>query len=344
MTDLALKIDEMKVFLAEAIRYHLPILMTSAPGVGKSDVAKQACIDAGANMILSHPAIEDPTDVKGMPWIIDGRATFVPFGEMSLAMVADKPTVWMLDDLGQATAAMQAAYMQPLQARCANLHRISEHVTFIGATNRRADRAGVSGILEPVKSRFASIVELVPDVDSWCRWALDHDVPADLIAFLRFTPDLLSAFVPSNDMVNSPSPRTWANAARLLHLNLPRRTQSIALAGAVGAAAAEQLQAFRDLIATMPSVDAILLNPQTAPIPTSSSTLYAVSCALAYRATKGNFDRVAQYLTRLMTDHAEFAAHCVKDAVRRTPDITQTTAYVRLIVGDFGQLVSGGSR
>ena len=147
MTDLALKIDEMKVFLAEAIRYHLPILMTSAPGVGKSDVAKQACIDAGANMIpFCIPPSRIPTDVKGMPWIIDGRATFVPFGEMSLAMVADKPTVWMLDDLGQATAAMQAAYM-----RCRFKHAAqapapnqSEHVTFIGAVGTGGQTAQAS--------------------------------------------------------------------------------------------------------------------------------------------------------------------------------------------------------
>jgi AAA domain (dynein-related subfamily) len=337
-------IKEMVVFLASAIKAKLPVLITGAPGIGKSDLVDQSAALAGADMILSHPAVSDPTDAKGLPWVVDGSATFLPFGELHRAINATRPTVWFLDDLGQATPAVQASFMQLLLARRVNGHAISDHVTFIAATNRRTDRAGVSGILEPVKSRFASIVELVPDVDSWCQWALDHDVPPELIAFLRFKPDLLCAFTASNDLVNSPVPRTWSHAAKILALGLPAGVQHAALAGAVGDAAATELLAFLRLYAQLPSIDAILLTPTTAPIPTAPASLYAVASALAYRANKGNFDRIAQYCQRLMTAHGEFAALCVRDCVRRQPEVTQTTAYVRLAVGDFGQLISGGNR
>jgi hypothetical protein len=337
-------INEMIVFLGAAIAARLPVLITGAPGIGKSDIVDQAAKTASADVILSHPAVSDPTDAKGLPWVVDGSATFLPFGELQRAISADRPTVWFLDDLGQATPAVQASFMQLLLARRVNGHAISDHVTFIAATNRRSDRAGVSGILEPVKSRFASIVELVPDVDSWCSWALDHDVPPELIAFLRFKPDLLCAFTASNDLVNSPVPRTWSHAAKILTLGLPTGVQHAALSGAVGDAAATELLAFLRLYAQLPSIDQILLTPTTAPIPTAPASLYAVASALAYRANKGNFDRIAQYCQRLMSAHGEFAALCIRDCVRRQPDVTQTTAYVRLAVGDFGQLISGGSR
>ncbi len=75
-------------------------------------------------------------------------------------MTATKLTACFIDDLGQATPAVQAAAMQLILARTLNGHRVSDHVVFIAATNRRTDRAGVSGILEPVKSRFATLVEL----------------------------------------------------------------------------------------------------------------------------------------------------------------------------------------
>src|SRR5882672_2269079 len=337
-------IQEMIVFLGAAIAARLPVLITGAPGIGKSDLVDQSARAAGADMILSHPAVSDPTDAKGLPWVVNGAATFLPFGELHRAIHATQRTVWFLDDLGQATPAVQASFMQLLLARRVNGHALSEHVTFIAATNRRTDRAGVSGILEPVKSRFAAIVELVPDVDSWCSWALDNDVPPELIAFLRFKPDLLCAFTASNDLVNSPVPRTWSHAAKILNLGLPAGVQHAALAGAVGDAAANELLAFLRLYAQLPSIDQILLTPTTAPIPTAPASLYAVASALAYRANKGNFDRIAQYCQRLMSAHGEFAALCVRDCVRRQPDVTQTTAYVRLAVGDFGQLISGGNR
>jgi hypothetical protein len=335
---------EMRAFLAAAIAARLPILIQGAPGIGKSDLVDLAARDAGADLILSHPAVSDPTDAKGLPWAVDGRATFLPFGDLRRAIEADKPTVWFLDDLGQATPAVQASFMQLLLARQVNGHKISDHITFLAATNRRTDRAGVSGILEPVKSRFDSIVELVPDVDSWCEYALDHDVPPELIAFLRFKPDLLCAFVPSNDLVNSPVPRTWTHASNILKLGLTAAVQHQALAGAIGEGAATELLAFLRLYAQLPSIDAILISPSSAPIPDSPSALYAVTAALAHRATQGNFDRIAQYCQRLMSAHGEFAALCVRDCVRRQPDVTQTAAYVRLAVGDFGQLISGGTR
>lgn len=337
-------IRELFTFLAGAIAARMPVLITGAPGIGKSEVIDQARTAAGADLILSHPAVADPTDAKGLPWVVNGNATFLPFGDLRRAIEADKPTVWFLDDLGQATPAVQASFMQLLLARQVNGHAISDHVTFIAATNRRTDRAGVSGILEPVKSRFASIVELTPDVDSWCEWAIDHDVPVELIAFLRFKPDLLCAFIASNDLVNSPVPRTWSHAAKILKLGLPSGVQHAALAGAIGEAATTELLAFLRLYAQLPSIDQILLTPDAAPIPDSPSALYAVTAALAHRATQGNFDRIAKYCQRLMSAHGEFAALCVRDCVRRQPDVTQTTAYVRLAVGEFGQLISGGTR
>jgi hypothetical protein len=337
-------IDDLKVLLSEAIENRDPVMVTGAPGIGKSDLFWWAASDADADIILSHPAVSDPTDIKGLPWVVDGAASFLAFGDLRRAIEATRPTVWVFDDLGQATPAVQASAMQLFLAREVNGHKISPFVTFFAATNRRTDRAGVSGILEPVKSRFITIVELQADILSWCRWALDHDVPPELIAFLRSFPDLLSAFVPSADLTNSPCPRTWAHAARLLrYKRLSASARHEALSGAVGEAAANQLLVYLRMYAELVNVDQILLNPATAPIPTSPSQLYAIVSALAYRATAGNFDRIGQYITRLMDGHREFAALCVKDSVRRHPETTQTAAYVRLAVGDFGQLLSGSA-
>ena len=162
-----MRASQLTSFLAAAIPARLPVLITGAPGVGKSQIVEQAAASAGADLILSHPAVADPTDAKGLPWVAkDGEsATFLPFGELARAIRAERPTVWFLDDLGQAPAAVQASFMQLLLARRVNGHALPEHVSFVAATNRRTDRAGVSGILEPVKSRFVSMIGLEPNLD-----------------------------------------------------------------------------------------------------------------------------------------------------------------------------------
>ena len=331
--------------LSVMIPARLPLLITGAPGVGKSDIIGQAAAGAGEDLIISHPAVSDPTDFKGLPWFAQGDAyaSFKPFGEFHIALTAVKPTVWLLDDLGQAPPSVQAACMQLLLARRVNGHILPDFVTFVAATNRRVDRAGVSGILEPVKSRFPSIVELEPDVDSWCQWAYSHGVPPSLIAFLRYKPDMLCAFQATADLTNSPVPRTWAHLAKLEALNLPAALEAQAMAGSVGEGASLEYLAFRKMANSLVNLDAILLNPDKAKIPSKPDELYATSIGLASRANSTNFNRIATYAGRMFTDadKGEFAVLMIRDAIRRDQTIQNDDSFVRLMSGPLGQLISG---
>jgi hypothetical protein len=340
-----MKPSQLISFLSRTIPARLPVLIVGAPGIGKSDLVAQAAAAAGADLIISHPAVADPTDVKGLPWVAKGaeHATFLPFGELARALKATTPTVWFLDDLGQAPPSVQASFMQLLLARRVNGHVLPDCVTFLAASNRRTDRAGVSGILEPVKSRFVAIVELEPDLDEWTQWALGQDdMPPELVAFLRFRPELLSAFVPSADLTNCPLPRTWAHAGKLLALDLPDNILLAAVAGAVGQGAAIELMAFLRMFRELPNIDAILLDPDGPVIPKDPAALYAVTTALAVRTTVENFAAVARYAQRLVDAlHGEFATLLIRDAVRRTPSVTDSPAFIRLAAGEIGQLIGG---
>lgn len=335
---------QLSAFLSEAIPARLPILITGAPGIGKSDLVAQAAINAKAELILSHPAVADPTDAKGLPWPgKEGKeATFLPFGDLAKAIRATQATVWFLDDLGQASPAVQASYMQLLLARQVNGHALPDCVTFVAATNRRTDRAGVTGILEPVKSRFTSIIELQANLDDWCEWALHAGLPPMLIAFLRFRPDLLSQFVPSADLTNSPSPRTWSHVAKLEALNLSLQVEQVAFAGAVGEGASVEYLAFRKMAAALVSIDTILAKPKEAPIPVKVNELFAISVGLASRANHKNLGAVLTYTTRMQEQQkGEYAALVIRDTLRRNPTINNTQAYIDMACGPLGALISG---
>src|SRR5262245_10832949 len=108
-----MKPSELATLLHGAIPARMPILVTGAPGIGKSNIIEDVCRELAADLILSHPAVADPTDARGLPWADgQGGATFLPFGELARALRATQLTVWFLDDLGQAPPAVQASFMQ----------------------------------------------------------------------------------------------------------------------------------------------------------------------------------------------------------------------------------------
>lgn len=344
MTATTLRPGQLSALLARTIPAHLPVMITGAPGVGKSDVVTQAAAQAGARLILSHPVTSDPTDYKGLPFPSQDRtrADFLPFGDLAELVTAKDLTVYFLDDLGQAPASVQAAAMQLILARQINGHRVSDNVVFVAATNRRQDRAGVSGILEPVKSRFCAIVELAPTVDDWSKWAVSAGVPAEVIAYIRFRPDNLQDFKPSPDMTNSPSPRTWAQCGRLVSLGLPADLEYPAYAGAIGEPAAAEFVGFLRVFRDLPSIDSVLLSPQTAPIPGNLSALYAISTALAHKANPQNIGRILDYAQRLLSaGKGEFAALLMRDAYQRAPAIASTPEFIQHAAGELGALIAG---
>lgn len=321
------------------------LLLTGPPGVGKSDLVAQACREAGVDVLVSHPAVADPTDFKGMPWVWSAegstRADFVPFADFHRALTAPRPLVWFFDDLGQASPSVQAAIMQLLLARRVNTHVLPNHVSFMAATNHRTDRAGVSQIIEPVKSRFVTIVEVEPHLEDWCAWAYAHAIHPAVIAFVRLRPDLLCAFQPSPELTQSPTPRAWVHVSRLLTLGLPAPVQTEAIRGAVGLGAAMEVMAFLQAIDTMPEIDRILAQPEQADMPQKLDVRFAVVSALAARATPEHWEAIAIYAERLeRAGHGEFAVLLLRDVCRRYPDLILTPTFERLSAGPLGQLIT----
>jgi hypothetical protein len=331
-----MKPTQLKAFLGHAIQHRQSVLIKARPGVGKSDIVEQTCKDAGVHLIISHPVVSDPTDYKGLPYASNGQANFLPYGELHKIMIATEPTVFFLDDLGQAPPAVQAACMQLLLARQINGHAVSDHVTFIAATNRKEDKAAVSGLLEPVKSRFKSIVELDVNHEDWVRWALTiGNMPTELISFIRFKPKILEEFHPTKDIVNTVSPRTVAAVGQWQNSGLDKSLYFEVFKGAAGEGFANEYTAFLNILKDLPNIDQILMNPDSVQVPKEPSVLCAVGGALASRVNDINATNVFSYIKRLPQEHA---MACVKDMTIRKPEILQTRAYISF-AADTGNIV-----
>lgn len=344
---ISLKHKQAALLLGKYMDARIPVLLTGAPGVGKSSIVEQAAKTAGYDIILSHPVVSDPTDAKGLPWPgKDGEtARFLPFGDLARAIEATRPTVWFLDDLGQASPAVQASYMQLLLARQVNGHKLPECITFVAATNRRSDRAGVQGILTPVISRFGAVIGIEVSTDDWSEWALGANLPAELISFIRFRPDLLHLQDTRkvDDMENFPCPRTWEFAGKAIQMGLPEILEFAALAGAVGEGTAIELRAFLSMVrSNLPNPDSIIMDPDNANIPERPDLLWAVSTALAKKATETNCGRIFRYAQRMFASgKAEFSVLMVKDINRLNPGLCNTPEWTKLCLTDLGKSFLG---
>lgn len=314
-------------FLKFSIQHNMPVMVSGAPGTGKTDIVSDVVLNQlGYNLLIGHPVVDEAIDYKGLPFAVNGKAEFLPYGNLRIMLEANEPTVFFFDDFGQADISVQKAIMQLLLSRSINGKKISPHIVFVAATNRQQDKAGVSAILEPVKSRFKSIVELTVNLDDWVNWAIKNNIPSDLVSFIRFRPNLLTDFQPTREIKNSPSPRTIASVADYLKSKLPNQLEYEVFCGAVGEAFTAQFMAFLKLSRKLPNPKSILSNPSTAPVPESPDERYAITGALSYTVASETLPNFITYLDRLPP---EFSVLGMKDAIKRIgKDIVMHPAFV----------------
>ena len=315
-----MKISDCKTILTACINASRRVLLVGPPGIGKTAIVKEVQKELNADLTVIYGSISDPTDFKGLPCIIDGKPEIKPFGELERIFNADKLHIVFADDIGQGAPAVQAAQMSFLDRVKAN-----KNVVVIGATNRREDRAGVSGLLEPIKSRFDSIIHVDFDMEDWIdTWALDN-LPVELVAFNKFRPGLMYSGNPTADLVNNPCPRTVESLGALMGMNIPLHLQLETYKGAVGEGYAAEFIGFMQIYTKLPSIDAILLHPDAIEMPTQPAVIYALSLGLARKASQNTIERILKFTDRMPP---EFQVLMIRDAVKHGQTICNTKAFI----------------
>ena len=300
-----------------------PVFIWGSPGTGKSSVVNQLAIELGIALRDIRALLLDPVDLRGLPFVgKDGRSQWAT----PEFLPQDGAGILFLDELNAAPAMVQASCYQLVLDRRLGEYRLPEGWAIVAAGNRDSDRAATTRMPTPLRNRFVHIAFEV-DVQEWSEWAIKANVRPEVIAFIRFRPELLSAF--DRDANAFPSPRSWEFVSRIVNSRPNSSAEHELIAGAVGTGAATEFSAFLRMFRELPNIDSILLNPTQEPVPENAAAQYAVASALARCASDTNFDRICLYLNRLPT---EFRVLCVRDATLREPAIRCTAGYVRWAV------------
>lgn len=324
-----------------------PVMGWSAPGVGKSTGAREAARILGEmdhnkverkgkptkkepfSFIDLRLSLREPSDLLGVMWpdvtkneVRNFHASFLPRSGRGIIC---------LDELPQATQLMQGAASQLVLDRRVGEYELPEGWYVVACGNRMSDKSATNAMPMHMRNRFIHLyVEC--DLDSWVTWALDHGIDVRVIAFLKFRRELLHQFDPQAKGEAFPTPRTWEYISDLLRTwKGDRSLLEVLIKGTVGEAAGSQFCAFLRVADKLPSIDGIIMNPKTAPIPDDMNVLYATVTALSGRATKDNLASIVIYFNRI-TDlgKPDFAMAAIKELTNRRdgPALTQTRAFI----------------
>src|SRR6185437_612123 len=297
-----------------------PVFVWGGPGIGKSAVVRQLAASLEVPLQDVRALLLDPVDLRGLPYLgSDGRSKWATPDFLP----QDGSGILFLDELNAAPAMIQASCYQLVLDRKLGEYTLPNEWAIVAAGNRDSDRAITTRMPTPLRNRFVHL-EFEVDAQEWSEWAIQAGIRAEVLAFLRFRPEVLSLF--DRDANAFPSPRSWEFVSRMLDSPPDRSIEHELFAGAVGTGAATEFSAFLRMFRELPNIDAILLNPLLEPVPENAAAQYAVASALARCASDLNFDRICLYLERMPT---EFRVLCVRDASLREPGIRHTPSYTK---------------
>jgi hypothetical protein len=263
--------------------------------------------------------LRDPVDVLGTPNNTGEYTRWVPPEEFYKLRTGRVGLI--LEELSDAPIPMQNALCGVIYDRRAGNLQLSEQIHIIATGNRTENKSGANRITSKLANRTRRF-DFQENLEDLTAYALDNDWKTDLIQFLRFRPGLISDFDP-NRFAN-PTPRSWERV-NLVPDGLDASLFLENVIGEVGEGAAAEYVGFRRIYSQLPNIDALLLDPKNAQVPTDPAVRYAITGALARKATVDNIDRVTAYTARLP---AEFAVMTIKDAIKLTPKITSTRAFI----------------
>ena len=178
------------------------------------------------------------------------------------------------------------------------------------------------------RNRIVEIVVSKPDSDQWLDWALNNDIDPSVMAWVRQFPHALSSYTEDgqgdNPYIYNPrkvqtayvTPRSLAIASNIVSTRDRNDVSAMiaALKGAIGEAAARDMQAFIDYQDQLPSWDSIIQSPKTAKVPDSTGACAVLVFGAISKIDKGNVNQFFEYLTRFEAEwQACFAINVAKN-------------------------------
>src|SRR4029079_2435960 len=159
--------------LIRCLSHEQSVLLLSPPGVGKSDVVRQAAATEGLQCTSLLGTQIAPEDVSGVPRVVGERSVFCP--PRVLLPERPGPFCLFLDELPACAPDVQKAFYSLLLERRVGEHRLPPGAWVVAAGNRAEDRALVRSLSSALINRVI-ILHVRVDLREWLIWAKGHGI------------------------------------------------------------------------------------------------------------------------------------------------------------------------
>lgn len=292
---------------------HKVPLLRSSPGMGKSSLIHQIAHDGNFKVLDLRLAGCDPTDINGYPYLDPKTGAFTQVA-LDAFPLCDRPLpsrmvdgvqkpysgwIILLDELTSASQAVQAAVYKPILDHMIGLRKIHPLAYIVGCGNLETDNA----VVEPLSTALASRVihiNLHNDLDCFLNIAYERKFNQKIIAYITWKGLAgVTNFDPSNQADTYACARTWEFMSDLMIKDMPDEEFTPLAAGTIGEAMGLEFSSFCSIYLDLPSIPAILANPDTHFVPDRPDIQYALTSALSGAVKADNIGEIITYLSRL---------------------------------------------
>lgn len=298
------------------------VLLVGPPGIGKTGRMHAAAKACGMELVTMRASLSERIDFGGclIPDRQAGVTRTLPLELLHKLKQSKKPTCLFIDDMGQAPMDVQAAIMKLFDPG-----ELPDNVLITGATNRPGDKAGVTAMCEPLRSRFDSAYSIPTpgceaspkggtllhdwktELEGWIGWAQSNKAAPEIIAYHMTTggKDLYSWTPQADPSVRMPDYRTWGTMIKRWTHGL-RDLDDVS--ATIGKPVALSFLAFARIRGQLPMPDQVWTDPMHAPLPIEPSAYWLVACVLGEAVGRTTAPAFIQYIERMPRIYTAFAS------------------------------------
>jgi hypothetical protein len=247
-----------------------------------------------------------------------------------------KPLVIMLDEFTKGADPvknMLHPMLEKANPRLGDIPLTTSPPTIVFLTGNLSTDGVGDNLKAHSRNRLVPVTISKPDADQWIEWAINKGIEPEVIAWVNRFPHAMASYTdagqgdnpyiynPRKAMTAFVSPRSLATASNIVRSRKQNDPDTViaALSGAVGEAAARDMQAYIEFADQLPTWEATVTGPGTAPVPTSPGACAIVVFGAISRVTKETMTPFMQYLERFAPEwQAVFAINIAKAPAKQS--------------------------
>ena len=307
-------------------------LVRGEPGIGKSTmlstIAKALPNHNAAYMDVPNMDLGD----IAMPVIDHDNKVTRYYPNARFRLHEGKPVIVMLDEFTKGAEPIKNMLHPLLEVTNPRLGDVSiddDSIVFLTG-NLLTDGVG-DNLKAHTRNRIVEIVVSKPTADEWLEWGVNNDIDPSVLAWVRQFPNALSSYTDGdgdNPYIYNPkkvqtayvSPRSLQIASNIVSQRDQNDSAATisALKGAIGEAAARDMEAFIAYQDQLPSWDAIIAAPDSATVPTSAGACAVLVFGAIAKIDRQSMTPFMKYMGRFdMEWQAAFAINVAKNPTKQ---------------------------